>query len=891
MKRNHLTLWLAERLEVLSDQPRWLTLPLLVFSTGFLISWILVWTPMQQLGTYQFLFLRIKPLILYFCLFSAQNLAAIALVQHQLDPGSWDRIRGLIKKPHGLWITIFLILLGMVFIALITGWGFHNDGFYWNVPAIPMRMGEIAVLIYVVLWMLWFGERYLQAQATRFVRVDTVLFAVLVGLTAIIWYFTPMQSSFFAPGPELPNNDYYPYSDAAYYAGDAHLALIGQGMGNGGEVDKPLYSAFVFLVHLVGGIEDYQRIAAVHAVFLAIGAGLIYLIGAAIHKRVTGMAAAIAFALLGRNMILSSGMALSANPKLLITGFFSGVILLLLTLFMIRWVQFPREMKWVLYAGAVMGFSVYARHNFWFILPILMLFIPLVRWKDKGVRFQPVAFLLVAFLATFLPWFIRDAFRDDLQPLDDRVEYRLFSRFGFTPEPQLKSPVNDHQFVHDRTVIQFRWRGFQTDLQYSLQVTKDGTVFYTDTYQPDEVCTLNRLSCEVPVEGDWSTGDYQWQITTVNLHQWRRESELFTFTVVEEGETGYSTYHAIPGAGLLPVFSIDGPAGDESLWSIVVVPILNHWYHNLIAGIVSLPMQINNADLPGIFHGDFSLWVEGQDLELTAGQWGFLVVNLTVLSVGLTQAYRRSSWAGLMPVILVLGYNTGLAVARTSGGRYLSAFFWVFWLYWLAGVVSIAELVPAFFGRAPMKKFEDEMVQPVEPGLVRWNWQWLPGLLALLSVGLFPVIIDQCIPPRYPLLEEKDQVDQFIQKVPGYGDSEREILLDKLANQQYLEIRTGRLLFPRFYWANKGGQYLQTAYGVLDYDRLVITIVGPQGISYGIQRLSEGQIPVAPQASDVVMAGCANSLGVYDILGLVIEKNGETWYYEVSEVDTWSCDR
>ena len=54
-------------------------------------------------------------------------------------------------------------------------------------------------------------------------------------------------------GPYPPNNEMYPFSDAVGYDRAAMNALIGEGLGSKIYIDKPIYVAFLAIIHMLVG--------------------------------------------------------------------------------------------------------------------------------------------------------------------------------------------------------------------------------------------------------------------------------------------------------------------------------------------------------------------------------------------------------------------------------------------------------------------------------------------------------------------------------------------------------------------------------------------------------------------------------------------------------------
>ena len=78
-----------------------------------------------------------------------------------------------------------------------------------------------------------------------------------------------------------------------------------------------------------------------------------------------------------------------------------------------------------------------------------------------------------------------------------------------------------------------------------------------------------------------------------------------------------------------------------------------------------------------------------------------LLLNLFLISLGLSISMRKKRLMGVLPLTFFLGYNLANALGRTSGGRYIVPVDWIIILYFVIGLFQICLWI---FGAVTEKK-------------------------------------------------------------------------------------------------------------------------------------------------------------------------------------------
>ena len=99
-----------------------------------------------------------------------------------------------------------------------------------------------------------------------------------------------------------------------------------------------------------------------------------------------------------------------------------------------------------------------------------------------------------------------------------------------------------------------------------------------------------------------------------------------------------------------------------------------------------------------------NLW----DGSLNIWEWGFVSINLIILSIAAAELVRRQGWVAALPGLILLAYHLSNALARSSGSRYVVPVDWALLIYYLVGFL----LVGSFLGVIPMTR--EAIFQPAQ---------------------------------------------------------------------------------------------------------------------------------------------------------------------------------
>ena len=372
-----------------------------VFILEIVLLHLLFLIPGYYLSTLSAYLFRLRPVLVWFAFIFAQAFIFLAyfggLSLGNLKEWRWG-------KP----VIVALAVIGMVWgLIAITGIGIIPDDFYWNVAGVPLLPWQVWAAVGVVLcgWFLY--NQFVLKK--RFAQISSlVIFFGIWIIAAIIWIRTPFVPAFNAPGPYLPSKGFYPFVDAALFDLGAQSAIYGRGLFFGTFFDRGLLMGFLALIHKTFG-QNYLVVVGVQSAVFAILPALLYLLGEKLHSKSAGLMVATLAILKVSNAIVSGKLLSTSHPKLMLTEFPTGIVLVLFSLFLVLWLrENGAKAQYLAGIGAVIGIGILLRTHVFFMLPVVIL-LGLVVWKLNWKRaLRDILLVIVAFFITISPWMWRN---------------------------------------------------------------------------------------------------------------------------------------------------------------------------------------------------------------------------------------------------------------------------------------------------------------------------------------------------------------------------------------------------------------------------------------------------------------------------------------------------
>ena len=171
-------------------------------------------------------------------------------------------------------------------------------------------------------------------------------------------------------------------------------------------------------------------------------------------------------------------------------------------------------------------------------------------------------------------------------------------------------------------------------------------------------------------------------------------------------------------------------------------------------------------------------------------------VKYRLIALGISFAWSKWRFAGLVPLIVNIGYYLSNALARTSGSRYLLPVDWTIYFYYCAGIAFI--LMKIVLNRPYPDNQTDIPKSEINLKQKRLLSPFLVSCLVLLLLGCSLPIVNSSFPKRYGDLSNQQIIDKlagtdFVNKTGVDLDT-----LSDFINQNDGLILYGRGLYPRY---------------------------------------------------------------------------------------------
>jgi hypothetical protein len=330
---------------------------------------------------------------------------------------------------------------------------------------------------------------------------------------------------------------------------------------------------------------------------------------------------------------------------------------------------------------------------------------------------------------------------------------------------------------------------------------------------------------------------------------------------------------------------------DEPWCDSKLCVVANHFVHNLITSVVSLPSSFVMDDLFNTVKSDLPYWQKDWNagrIGLTGGT--LLLANLALIALGAGVLWKQSRWIALLPLLFVLVYLLTNSIGLTSGGRYLAPVDWIVYLYYIAGGLQVVLWLLALAGFVRDEEPATWTAVFELPGRETYI-RLLPVVLLMMGVGALIPFSEAVAQPRYALRSAEDMLVELEERglLEQSGFTREE--LSAFLSQPGAMIREGRALYPRYYPGGEGEQDRSTYYRYLDYPRLVLTLIGPYSSG------AEGVVipglapPYSFHAGDVVTLGCWNTTYYAPFIdaALVFYTGGDGFVYTRSPGSPLQC--
>lgn len=306
-----------------------------------------------------------------------------------------------------IWGGVILILMsGCFYIAVTTGLGLESQSRTFYRQGVSLLEGHLLIPLFVIYLLLpVFSIFEKKISGKKAIAFSVAACIVIWCITVWLWQTTDFEGrSYFAPALRPPNYNFYPSSDAENYDLLAQSVLLGNGFRNGLTVVRPLYAAFLALLHFIFG-NDYMLLTNGQIVVLALIPMLVFLIGK--HLRHTAAGLVVSAWIIWREIysIRVTHLVQVSNSRLLMSDLPTMLLVVLIIFCVIKWYKRGQEETRSLLCGGMVGTAMLLRTQCFVLIPDLWI-VFLFSKKNKSQIMRSVLFSVIGLAIVFLPWTI-----------------------------------------------------------------------------------------------------------------------------------------------------------------------------------------------------------------------------------------------------------------------------------------------------------------------------------------------------------------------------------------------------------------------------------------------------------------------------------------------------
>ena len=297
--------------------------------------------------------------------------------------------------------------------------------------------------------------------------------------------------------------------------------------------------------------------------------------------------------------------------------------------------------------------------------------------------------------------------------------------------------------------------------------------------------------------------------------------------------------------------------------------VSNAFFNHGVNNILLFPLRNDLRSINELWIPTNAFWEEWEGTP-NFSQSILITLYLFLFGLGLTTAWFRNGWLGLLPLALNLAYNLWTSLALLSGQRFMVTMDWSIYTYYMIGLFTLfgGFLFALDSCRSLIVKWvkENPYVPTTPVAIIRWPKYLMFGLI-FIGVGLSLPISEKIFSNKYPSLPQSELMSE-LQAFSSLNQSEfNSACLQKVADSNTLSFIQGRVIYPRYYAAGDGEKFTDSiGYKIVNEDRLVFNLVG-QANGRFIFKTSQ-KPDFFPHASDAT---------------LISSESGELWFVHVEQ--------
>lgn len=318
-----------------------------------------------------------------------------------------------------------LIVLSLIMVVVfLTGLGvvptYDKGDWSRGLPAVPLFEWHIlvALMFSAIMALVEVKSKNLNNK-----KIDFAMVGVIWLVTLCVWLWHPIVPNASALGPQAPNFEVYPFTDAQTYDQYAQSALVGGGFGES-IPPRPLYIAFLTIGHLLVG-QDYGAMVGFQSMLFSFFPVLLYLFCSLFFGRPIGIA--VSTLAIFRDFTSNLVSPFSGNlsySKIFMSEIPTAMLLVFFLLLALHWIKKKYPIFIGFLMGGVLGLAMLIRTQASVALPVVVIFGFLSLPRNKKRFFGSMLAMIFAIILTTSPWLWRN-WRLTGQIIFDSPEFQM----------------------------------------------------------------------------------------------------------------------------------------------------------------------------------------------------------------------------------------------------------------------------------------------------------------------------------------------------------------------------------------------------------------------------------------------------------------------------------
>jgi len=301
--------------------------------------------------------------------------------------------------------------------------------------------------------------------------------------------------------------------------------------------------------------------------------------------------------------------------------------------------------------------------------------------------------------------------------------------------------------------------------------------------------------------------------------------------------------------------------------------VSEHFLHNIITSVLILPTSPVMDDLRHTVRDGYPFWRPLWDGSFTLPSLFIFLLNVFLIVLGISIAWKRTGLTGLTPIAIFLFYSLSNAFARTSGGRYVVPMDWILVIYYLLGVFQIIVWISKITGsELDLEAIPSaQNIHSPESSSSTFT-KSIPILLTLLGFGLLLPLSENLYADRYKYYDPRQILTEYEQSLEITGLNVRSI--ESFLQNKNATILIGRALYPRHFGIDQGEAFFYPNLP-LGYPRTTFNLIESTDLE-GV--ILPGNVPgYFPHASDVLVIGCREPKYFDALIVIVLDEQGAVY--------------